>query len=102
MCRSIKTLFNFERPATKLENRDAALQFVRKLSEFAVPSRANEVAFEQAVAEVADGAATRLQPASCTMAPTRDAAPPPWPRCSAARQSGQRAGAPRRCRAARQ
>ena len=75
MCRSIKTLFNFERPATKLENRDAALQFVRKLSEFAVPSRANEVAFEQAVAEVADGAATRLQPALCTMAPTRDAAP---------------------------
>ena len=74
MCRSIKTLFNFERPATKLENRDAALQFVRKLSEFAVPSRANEVAFEQAVAEVADGAATRLQPALCTTAPTRAAA----------------------------
>ena len=62
-------------PATELEIRDASLQFVRKLSEFSVPSRANVVAFEQAVAEVADGAATRLQPALCTMAPTRDAAP---------------------------
>ena len=74
MCRSIKTLFNFERPATKLEIRDASLQFVRKLSGFTVPSRTNEVAFEQAVAEVAAGAATRLQPALCTTAPTRDAA----------------------------
>ncbi len=74
MCRSIKTLFNFERPATKLEIRDASLQFVRKLSGFSVPSRTNEVAFEQAVAEVADGAATRLQPALCTTAPTRAAA----------------------------
>ena len=62
-------------PATELEIRDASLQFVRKLSGFSVPSRTNEVAFEQAVAEVADGAATRLQPALCTMAPTRDAAP---------------------------
>ena len=61
-------------PATELEIRDASLQFVRKLSGFSVPSRANEVAFEQAVEEVADGAATRLQPALCTMAPTRDAA----------------------------
>ena len=62
-------------PATELEIRDAALQFVCKLSGFSVPSRANEVAFEQAVAEVADGAATRPQPVLCTMAPTRDAAP---------------------------
>jgi hypothetical protein len=53
MCRSIKTLFNFEPPATELEIRDASLQFVRKLSGFSVPSRANEVAFEQAVGEVA-------------------------------------------------
>ena len=53
MCRSIKTLFNFEPPATELEIRDASLQFVRKLSGFSVPSRANEVAFEQAVEEVA-------------------------------------------------
>jgi hypothetical protein len=53
MCRNIKTLFNFEPPATELEIRDASLQFVRKLSGFAVPSKANEAAFEQAVAGVA-------------------------------------------------
>jgi hypothetical protein len=53
MCRSIKTLFNFEPPATELEIRDASLQFVRKLSGFSVPSRANEVAFDNAVEEVA-------------------------------------------------
>ena len=53
MCRSIKTLFNFEPPATELEIRDASLQFVRKLSGFSVPSRANEAAFEVAVEEVA-------------------------------------------------
>ena len=53
MCRSIKTLFNFEPPATELEIRDASLQFVRKLSGFTVPSRANEAAFDQAVEEVA-------------------------------------------------
>jgi hypothetical protein len=53
MCRSIKTLFNFEPPATELEIRDASLQFVRKLSGFSVPSRANEAAFDAAVEEVA-------------------------------------------------
>ncbi len=56
MCRSIKTLFNFEPPATELEIRDAPLQFVRKLSGFSVPSRANEAAFDQAVEEVAASA----------------------------------------------
>lgn len=56
MCRNIKTLFNFEPPATKLEVRDASLQFVRKLSGFAVPSRANEAAFDAAVEEVAASA----------------------------------------------
>ena len=56
MCRNIKTLFNFEPPATELEIRDAALQFVRKLSGFNVPSKANEVAFERAVEEVAASA----------------------------------------------
>ena len=56
MCRNIKTLFNFEPPATELEIRDAALQFVRKLSGFNVPSRANEAAFERAVQEVAASA----------------------------------------------
>jgi len=53
MCRNIRTLFNFEPPATELEIRDAALQFVRKLSGFNVPSKANEAAFERAVAQVA-------------------------------------------------
>ncbi len=56
MCRSIKTLFNFEPPATELEIRDAPLQFVRKLSGFSVPSRATEAAFDQAVEEVAASA----------------------------------------------
>ena len=53
MCRNIKTLFNFEPPATELEIRDAALQFVRKLSGFTVPSKANEAAFDRAVEQVA-------------------------------------------------
>lgn len=53
MCRNIRTLFNFEPPATELEIRDAALQFVRKLSGFNVPSKANEAAFEHAVEQVA-------------------------------------------------
>jgi len=56
MCRSIKTLFNFEPPATELEIRDASLQFVRKLSGFSVPSQANQAAFDRAVAQVADSA----------------------------------------------
>jgi hypothetical protein len=54
MCRNIRTLFNFEPPATELEIRDASLQFVRKLSGFSVPSKANEDAFNLAVEEVAN------------------------------------------------
>jgi hypothetical protein len=61
MCRNIKTLFNFEPPATELEIRDASLQFVRKLSGFTVPSKANEAAFERAVEEVAASARTLIQ-----------------------------------------
>jgi hypothetical protein len=61
MCRNIKTLFNFDPPATELEIRDASLQFVRKLSGFNVPSKANEAAFDQAVAEVAATARTLMQ-----------------------------------------
>jgi hypothetical protein len=61
MCRNIKTLFNFEPPATELEVRDAALQFVRKLSGFNVPSKANEEAFERAVQEVAASARTMIR-----------------------------------------
>jgi hypothetical protein len=56
MCRNIRTLFNFEPPATELEIRDAALQFVRKLSGFSVPSKANEAAFDRAVDEIAQSA----------------------------------------------
>lgn len=53
MCRNIKTLFNFEPPATEAEIRDASLQFVRKLSGFNTPSKANAAAFERAVDDVA-------------------------------------------------
>ena len=53
MCRNIKTLFNFEPPATELEIRNASLQFVRKLSGFSVPSKANDAAFNQALEDVA-------------------------------------------------
>ena len=56
MCRNIRTLFNFEPPATELEIRDASLQFVRKLSGFNVPSQANQLAFERAVEQVAAAA----------------------------------------------
>ena len=59
MCRNIRTLFNFEPPATEREIRDASLQFVRKLSGFAVPSTANEAAFQQAIDDVSL-AASRL------------------------------------------
>jgi len=60
MCRNIRTLFNFEPPATELEIRDASLQFVRKLSGFNVPSKANEAAFDRAVEEVAASARTLI------------------------------------------
>jgi len=56
MCRNIKTLFNFEPPATTAEIRDASLQFVRKLSGFTQPSKANEAAFERAVEDIAASA----------------------------------------------
>ena len=52
MCRNIKTLFNFEPPATEQETRAAALQFVRKLSGFNQPSAANQVAFDRAIEDV--------------------------------------------------
>jgi hypothetical protein len=71
MCRNIKTLFNFEPPATEEEIRAASLQFVRKLSGFARPSQANELAFDRAVDEVAV-VATRLLDSLTTAAPSRD------------------------------
>jgi hypothetical protein len=71
MCRNIRTLFNFEPPATELEIRDASLQFVRKLSGFNVPSRANEAAFERAVEQVA-ASARELISSLVTTAQPRD------------------------------
>ena len=71
MCRNIKTLFNFDPPATEIEIRDASLQFVRKLSGFAHPSKANEEAFNRAVEEVS-GVARRLLSALETASPPRN------------------------------
>ena len=71
MCRNIRTLFNFEPPATEDEIRASALQFVRKLSGFTHPSKANEPAFERAVDEVAE-VARRLIDSLQTSAPARD------------------------------
>jgi len=73
MCRNIKTLFNFEPPATEDEIRASALQFVRKLSGFGRPSQANQAAFDRAVEEVSD-AARRLLTSLHTQAPPRDRA----------------------------
>jgi hypothetical protein len=71
MCRNIKTLHNFEPPATPDEVNAAALQYVRKVSGSAKPSKANEAAFARAVAEVA-AATTRLLAELVTGAPPRD------------------------------
>ncbi|MDP4219249.1 MAG: DUF2277 domain-containing protein [Bacteroidota bacterium] len=73
MCRNIKTLFNFEPPATDTEIRDASLQFVRKLSGFTKPSQANEAAIDRAVDEVA-AAARLLMHSLVTNAEPRDRA----------------------------
>src|SRR5579871_5760054 len=71
MCRNIRTRFNFEPPATEEEIRASSVQFVRKLSGFAHPSKANEAAFERAVDEVA-AAARRLLNSLDTASPPRD------------------------------
>ena len=71
MCRNIRTLFNFEPPATEAEIRASALQFVRKLSGFTNPSKANEPAFNKAVDEVSD-VARRLLDSLQTSSPARD------------------------------
>jgi hypothetical protein len=71
MCRNIRTLFNFEPPATEDEIRASALQFVRKLSGFTNPSHVNEAAFGRAVDEVAD-VARRLLTSLKTASPVRD------------------------------
>jgi len=69
MCRNIRTLFNFAPPASELEIRDASLQYVRKLSGFAVPSKANQAAFDQAVQEVAAATRTLMRSLVTTAAP---------------------------------
>jgi hypothetical protein len=73
MCRNIRTLFNFDPPVTDDEIRAASLQFVRKVSGFTRPSRANEAAFARAVDEVT-AAARRLMDDLTTQAPARDRA----------------------------
>ena len=69
MCRNIRTLFNFEPPATEDEIRASALQFVRKLSGFDRPSKANEAAFQRAVDEVSDTAHRLLEALETASAP---------------------------------
>jgi hypothetical protein len=69
MCRNIKTLFNFDPPATDEEIRAASLQFVRKLSGFTAPSRANEAAFGRAVDEVTVVARRLIDSLSTTTSP---------------------------------
>jgi hypothetical protein len=69
VCRNIKTLFNFAPPATEAEIREASLQFVRKLSGFNIPSRANEAAFERAVEEVSASARALLRSLVTTAEP---------------------------------
>lgn len=71
MCRNIKPLFNFDPPVTGAEIRDASLQFVRKISGFTRPSKANEAAFEAAVEQISEAAHTLLA-SLVTQAPPRD------------------------------
>ena len=71
MCRNIKTLFNFDPPATDDEIQASSLQFVRKLSGFNAPSRVNEVAFNLAVKQVSE-AARALIDSLVTLAPPKD------------------------------
>jgi hypothetical protein len=71
MCRNIRTLYNFEPPATDEEVRSAALQYVRKISGFTKPSQVNEAAFQRAVDEVAAVSATLLSQL-VTSAPVKD------------------------------
>jgi hypothetical protein len=69
MCRNIRTLFNFAPPATEAEIRDASLQFVRKLSGFTSPSKANEAAFQQAVEDIAASATVLIRSLKTTAQP---------------------------------
>ncbi len=69
MCRNIRTLFNFDPPATDVEIRASSVQFVRKLSGFARPSQRNEAAFNRAIEEVAEAATRLLRSLETSQAP---------------------------------
>jgi hypothetical protein len=93
MCRNIKTLFNFEPPATDDEVRAASLQFVRKLSGFHKPSKANQAAFERAVDETALVAQTLLSSLRTTAEPRDRALEAARARARAAKRFGQQSAA---------
>ena len=95
MCRNIKTLYNFEPPATGEEIRAAALQYVRKVSGFTSPSAANQEAFDRAVDEVARASATLLGSLVTTAAPKDREAEAARAHERAVRRFGARAAAPR-------
>ena len=92
MCRNIRTLFNFEPPATEQEIRDASLQFVRKLSGFTAPSKANEAAFQRAVEEVAASATVLIRSLTTSAAPKDRAAEAEKARVRSAERFGGRIG----------
>ena len=88
MCRNIRTLFNFEPPATDDEIRAAALQFVRKISGFATPSAANEKAFNRAVDQVAQASSRLLDLLVTTTSPKNREVEAAKARVRAARRTG--------------
>lgn len=95
MCRNIRPLFNFEPPATDPEIRDAALQFVRKISGFHKPSKANEEAFDRAVDEITEAAARLLDSLTTRSAPKDRDEEARKARARAAKRFGPRDPAPR-------
>jgi hypothetical protein len=95
VCRNIKTLYNFEPPATDAEIRAAALQYVRKISGFAAPSAANREAFDRAVDRVAEASATLLGGLVTTATPKDREAEAARAHARAVRRFGPRPGAPR-------
>lgn len=95
MCRNIKTLFNFDPPATDDEIRASALQFVRKLSGTTRPSKANEAVFEQAVDEVAEVARRLIDSLVTSAAPKDRETEAAKARARSARRFGAGARAPR-------
>ena len=95
MCRNIRTLFNFEPPATEDEIRASALQFVRKLSGFNEPSQGNKAAFERAVTEVSDAARRLLASLETRQAPRDRETEAAKARARSQERFGNRAAEPR-------